>query len=92
MREAQAERSDVSLVALLGGLGRSVQDAKALGAKFGVVEGAKLGGRKGGYGGMGTGMGMGMGMGGPMGMGGMGEEGVRLEMQGFGEEEGGMAW
>ncbi|MCJ1401993.1 hypothetical protein MMC11_005212 [Xylographa trunciseda] len=47
VKESQAEKSDVSLVALLGSLGRSIQDAKGLGTKFGVVEGAKLGGRKG---------------------------------------------
>ncbi|MCJ1437005.1 hypothetical protein MMC27_006388 [Xylographa pallens] len=96
VKESQAEKSDVSLVALLGSLGRSIQDAKGLGTKFSVVEGAKLGGRKGVFGSMGMGMGMGMGMsmgmGGAMGMGGIGEEGMGLDMQSFGEDDGNMAW
>ncbi|MCJ1385171.1 hypothetical protein MMC17_008292 [Xylographa soralifera] len=90
VKESQAEKSDVSLVALLGSLGRSIQDAKGLGTKFGVVEAAKLGGRKGGYGGMG--MGMSMGMGGAMGMSGVGEDGMGLDMQSYGEDDGNMAW
>ncbi|MCJ1416461.1 hypothetical protein MMC32_002799 [Xylographa parallela] len=90
VKESQAEKSDVSLVALLGSLGRSIQDAKGLGTKFSVVEGAKLGGRKGGFGSMG--MGMGIGMGGAMGMGGIGEEGMGLDMQPYGEDNGNMVW
>ncbi|MCJ1392573.1 hypothetical protein MMC18_005443 [Xylographa bjoerkii] len=88
VKETQAEKSDVSLVALLGSLGRSIQDAKGLGTKFGVVEGAKLGGRKGAYGGMG----MSMGMGGAMGMNGGLEEGIGLDMQSYGEDDGNMVW
>ncbi|MCJ1286126.1 hypothetical protein MMC26_005469 [Xylographa opegraphella] len=90
VQESLAEKSDVSLVALLGSLGRSIQDAKALGSKFSVVEGAKLGGRKGGYGPMG--MGMSMGMGGAMGMGGLAEDGMGLDMQPYGDEDGNLAW
>ncbi|MCJ1473998.1 hypothetical protein MMC13_002654 [Lambiella insularis] len=71
--ESQAERSDVALVALLGGLGRSVQDAKALGATFAAVESGKLGSR--------TGLrSLGMGMG--MGIGGGGEEPMAVDEDG----------
>jgi COP9 signalosome complex subunit 6 len=44
--EAEAERSDVALVALLGGMAQSVQGCKELGARFGVVEGLRAGSRK----------------------------------------------
>ena len=73
---SQAEKSDVSLVALLGSLGKSIQDAKSLGRTFAVVEGAKSG-RKGAAGGSGAmeDMGMGMSLGTGIGMmGGNGDE------------------
>ena len=49
-RESLAEKSDVSLVSLLGSLGQSIKDAKELGHKFSVVEGARQPIRKGGMG------------------------------------------
>lgn len=45
-RESQAEKSDVALVDLLGGMGRSVLDSKTMGSKFAVVEQARLLSRK----------------------------------------------
>ena len=45
-REQQAEHSDVALVELLGGMGKSMQDARELGHKFGNVEMHKKDGRK----------------------------------------------
>lgn len=68
-QESQAEKSDVSLVALLGSLGRSIKDAKGLGATFGAMESMKSGGRKGAFGSMGMGMGMGFSGGGEESMG-----------------------
>ena len=59
-QETLAEQSDVELVSLLGGLGRSVKDARELGRKFGVVESARRMGRKGLFGAGGLGMGEGM--------------------------------
>lgn len=47
-QESLAEKSDVSLVEMLGTLGRSVKDAKELGAKFAVVETARQATKKGG--------------------------------------------
>jgi len=58
-KESQAEKSDVSLVALLASLGQNVKDARELGQKFATVESARAGGRKGGLGMLGMGMGMG---------------------------------
>ncbi|MCJ1247541.1 hypothetical protein MMC30_004755 [Trapelia coarctata] len=56
-KESQAEKSDVSLVALLAGLGQNVKEARELGIKFATVESARAGGRKGGLGMVGMGMG-----------------------------------
>ena len=47
-QESLAEKSDVSLVEMLGTLGRSVKDARELGAKFAVVEAARQASKKGG--------------------------------------------
>ena len=59
-RESLAEKSDVSLVALLGSLGQSIKEARELGAKFGVVEnGRQSNNRKGGFPLMGGGGGFG---------------------------------
>ena len=44
--ETQVENSDVELVSLLGGLGRSVKDARELGRKFAVVEEGKKSAKK----------------------------------------------
>ena len=62
-RESLAEKSDVSLVALLGSLGQSIKEARELGAKFGLVENARQNNRKGGFGLMGGGGGFGAGVG-----------------------------
>ena len=43
-----AEKSDVSLVEMLGTLGRSVKDAKELGVKFAIVEAGRQATKKGG--------------------------------------------
>jgi len=45
-QEVLAEKSEVSLVTLLGSLGRSVKDARELGRKFSIVEQARLSARK----------------------------------------------
>lgn len=68
-----AEKADVSLVALLGCVGKSVKDAREMGRKFAVVE-------------MGRGAAMkrGLGAGGGMGIG-IGEEGLREGLEGRGE-------
>lgn len=48
-QETLAEKSDVELVSLLGSLGRSVKEAREMGRKFGMVEGASRGKGKSGY-------------------------------------------
>lgn len=52
-QETLAQKSDVELVSLLGTLGKSVKEAREMGRKFGIVEGASKGKGRGGYGGMG---------------------------------------
>ena len=77
-RESLAEKSDVSLVALLGSLGQSIKEARELGAKFGVVENGRQTNRKGGFASMGAGGGFGMSAG--FEEGGDNEEGPRESM------------
>lgn len=82
-REVLAEKADVSLVALLGCLGKSIKDAREMGRKFAVVEqgrGAALKRGLAGGGGMGGGM-----------AGGGGEEGFG-EGMGMGEKGEGGLW
>ena len=45
--ESLSEKSDVSLVALLGSLGTSIRDTRELGRKFHVVDAARGSSRKG---------------------------------------------
>lgn len=45
-QEVLAEKNDVSLVALLGSLSRSVKDARELGRKFGIVDQARASAKK----------------------------------------------
>lgn len=40
-QETTAERADVELVSLLGSLGQSVKEAREMGRKFAIIEGAK---------------------------------------------------
>ena len=40
-QEQQAERADVALVGLLGGIGKSIEETRELGTKFGIVETTK---------------------------------------------------
>lgn len=40
-QETTAEKSDVELVSLLGNLGQSVKEAREMGRKFAIIEGAK---------------------------------------------------
>ena len=54
-QESMTEKTDVSLVELLGGIGKSIYDTKVLGSKFGVIESAAKSSKKGG-GGYGGGM------------------------------------
>ena len=44
--ESQAENSDVALVSLLGGMGKSIQHARSLGGKWSVVELARNGSQR----------------------------------------------
>ena len=60
-RESLAEKSDVSLVALLGSLGKSIKEARELGIKFGVVENGRQSSKKGAFGLTGGGSGLGVG-------------------------------
>ena len=45
-QQALAEKNDVSLVAMLGGLSRSLKDARELGRKFGIVDHARSSAKK----------------------------------------------
>lgn len=47
-QESLAEKRNVSLVEMLGTIGKSVKDAKELGAKFSIVEAARQASKKGG--------------------------------------------
>ena len=96
--EQAAEHSDVALVALLGGIGKSVQEAKDLGRVFSVVESGRKEARKGGgAGGGGMTMMGGLGMNPGAGWEQMGdmEEHIEEGMEGVPEERSGwdgMVW
>lgn len=49
-QESMTEKTDVSLVELLGNIGKSIHDTKVLGSKFGVIESAAKSSKKGGGG------------------------------------------